>query len=109
MPSGCNVCNSRIQKLSLLCLCHDRLNGHRSDITKKSFLPVSQHFGLSDHSLEDFKRMKILVIEQNCLWNDDDVQRENRERFWIKVLRVLHPDGISPRFLCRLTAFMDFL
>ena len=61
MPSGCNVCNSRIQKLSLLCLCHERLNGHRSDITKKSFLPVSQNFGLSDHSLEDFKRMKILV------------------------------------------------
>jgi hypothetical protein len=26
---------------------------------------VSQHFRLSDHSLEDFNRMKILVIEQN--------------------------------------------
>jgi hypothetical protein len=55
---------------------HKRLNGHRSDLTKKSFLPVSQHFGLSDHSLEDFNklkilyRMKILVIEQNCLWSD---------------------------------------
>jgi hypothetical protein len=57
------------------------------------FLPVSQHFGLSDHSLEDFNRMKILVIEQNCLWSD--FQRENRERFWIKELRVLHPDGIN--------------
>jgi hypothetical protein len=61
---------------------HKRLNGHRSDLTKKSFLPVSQHCGLSDHSLEDFNKMKILVIEQN------------RERFWIKELRVLHPDGI---------------
>jgi hypothetical protein len=40
---------------------HKRLNGHRSDLTKKPFLPVSQHFGLSDHSLEDFNRMKILV------------------------------------------------
>ena len=30
-------------------------------VTKKPFLPVSQHFGLSDHSLEDFNRMKILV------------------------------------------------
>ena len=74
---------------------HKRLNGHRSDLTKKPFLPVSQHFGLSDHSLEDFNklkilnRMKILVIEQNCLWS------ENRERFWIKELRVLHPDGIN--------------
>ena len=47
--------------------------------------------------------MKILVIEQNCLWSD--FQRENRERFWIKELRVLHPDGINRkqyrnRFLC---------
>jgi hypothetical protein len=72
---------------------HKRLNGHRSDLTHKSFLPVSQHFGLSDHSLEDFNRMKVLVIEQNCMWSD--FQRENRERFWIKELRVLHPDGFN--------------
>jgi hypothetical protein len=37
--------------------------------------------------------MKILIIEQNCLWSDS--QRENRERFCIKELRVLHPDGIN--------------
>jgi hypothetical protein len=65
---------------------HKRLNGHRTDLTKKSFLPVSQHFRLSDHSLDYFNRMKILIIEQNCLWSD--FQRENRERFWIKELRV---------------------
>ena len=70
------------------------------DLTKKTFLPVSQHSRLSDHSLEDFNRMKILIIEQNCLWSD--FQRENRERFWIKELRVLQPDGINRnnRFLC---------
>ena len=68
---------------------HKRLNGHK----KKPFLPVSQQFGLSDDSLEDFNTMKILVIEQNCLWSD--FQRENRERFWIKELRILHPDGIN--------------
>ena len=55
---------------------HKRLNGHRSDLTKKPFLHVNQHFGLSDRSLEDFNRMKILVIEQNCLCSD--FQRENR-------------------------------
>ena len=79
---------------------HKRLNGHMSDLAKKPFLPVTQHFGLSDHSLEDFNRMKILVIEQSCLWSD--FQRENRERFWIKELRVLQPDGINRnnRFLC---------
>ena len=72
---------------------HKRLNGHRSDLTKKTFLPVSQHSRLSDNSLEDFNRMKILIIEQNCLLSD--FQRENREIFWIKELRVLHPDGIQ--------------
>jgi hypothetical protein len=43
--------------------------------------------------------MKILVIEQNYLWND--FQRDNRERFWIKELRVLHPDVLieNNRFL----------
>jgi hypothetical protein len=39
--------------------------------------------------------MKILVIEQNCLWSD--FQRENREIFWIKERRVLHPDGINKK------------
>jgi hypothetical protein len=50
-------------------------------------------FGLSDHSLEDFNNMQILIIEQDCLWSD--FQRENPERFWIKELRALHPDGIN--------------
>ena len=60
----------------------------------RPFLPVSQHFGLSDHSFEDFNRMKILVIEQNCLWSD--FQRENRERFWIKETVLTE----NNRFLC---------
>jgi len=72
---------------------HKRLTGHKSDLTKKPFLTVSEHFGMSDHSLEDFNRMKILVVEQNCMWSN--FQSENRERFWIKELRVLHPDGIN--------------
>jgi hypothetical protein len=62
-------------------------------VTKKTFLHVSQHVGLSDHSLDNFNRMRILVIEQNCLRSD--FQCENRERFWIKELRVLHPDDIN--------------
>ena len=44
---------------------HKHLNWYRSDLAKKSFLPVSQHFGLSDHSFEDFNRMTIIVIEHN--------------------------------------------
>ena len=44
--------------------------------------------------------MKILIIEQNCLWSD--FQRENWERFWIKELRVLHPTVLTEnnKFLC---------
>ena len=31
-----------------------RMNGHISDLTKKTLLPVSQHFVSSGHSLDDF-------------------------------------------------------
>ena len=88
----CSVCGLQYVGESTQ-IFHKRLNGHRSDLTKKPCFPVSQHFGLSDDSPDDFNRMAILVIEQNCLWSD--FQRENRERFWIKELSVLHPDGIN--------------
>ena len=68
---------------------HKRLN----DLTKKPYIPVSQHFRLPDHNLKDFDHTKILVIEQNC--TSQKRQRENREKFWIKELGVLHPDGIN--------------
>ena len=74
---------------------HKRLNGHRSDLTKKVFLPVSQHFRLPDHSLNDFDSMKILIIEHNCDWRDS--QREARESFWIKELCTFHPKGINKK------------
>ena len=79
---------------------HKRMSGRRSDRAKKTVLPVSQHSRLSDHSLEDFNRMKILIIEQNCLWSD--FQRENRERFWIKELRGYIRTVLTEnnRFLC---------
>jgi hypothetical protein len=89
---GCSVCGLQYVGESKYPF-HKRLNGHRSDLTNKSLLPVSQHFGLSDHILEDFNRVNILIIEQNCLWSD--FQRKNRERFWNKEHRVLHPFGIN--------------
>ena len=36
-----------------------RMNGHRRDLTKKTLLPVSQH------SLEEFGRSKISIIDHN--------------------------------------------
>jgi hypothetical protein len=32
-------------------------------------------------------------VNNICTWSD--FQRENRERFWVKELRVLYPDGIN--------------
>ena len=48
---------------------HKRLNGHRSDVSKKLLLQVSLHFKQSGHKLDDFNRMKVLVIEQNIHWS----------------------------------------
>jgi hypothetical protein len=41
-----------------------RMNGHRSDLTKKTLLPVSQHFVSPGHSLDDFGRSKIYIIDR---------------------------------------------
>jgi hypothetical protein len=41
------------------------MNGHRSNLTKKMLLPVSQHFVSPGHSLDDFLRSKIYIIDHN--------------------------------------------
>jgi hypothetical protein len=46
-----------------LCLFNKRMNGHRSDHAKKTLLSVSQHVVSPGHSLEDFTRSKIYIIE----------------------------------------------
>ena len=61
---------------------HKRLNGHRSNLTKKPLLPVSQHFRFSNRCLEDFNKMQIFIVEQNTIWSD--LQRVKREGFRIK-------------------------
>ena len=47
--------------------------------------------------------MKIFIIEHNSLWSD--FQRENRERFCIKELRVLHPDELTEHNNCLMYIF----
>jgi hypothetical protein len=56
-----------------------RMNGHRSDHTKKTLLPVSQHFVSPGHSLDDFGRSKIYIIDHNPSWKEN--QRQKRESF----------------------------
>jgi hypothetical protein len=57
-----------------------RMNGHRRNLTKKTLLPVSQHFVSPGHSLEDFCRSKIYIIDHNPSWKEN--QRQKKESFW---------------------------
>ena len=72
-----------------------RMNGHRSDLTKKMLLSVSQHFVLPGHSLDDFGRSKIYIIDHNPSWKEN--QREKRESLWIHELQTLHPESINKK------------
>jgi hypothetical protein len=47
-----------------------RMNGHRSDLMKRTLLPVSQHFVSPGHSLDDFGRSKIYIIDHNPSWKE---------------------------------------
>ena len=47
------------------------MNGHRSDLTKKTLLPVSQHFVSPGHSLDDFGRPKMYIIDHNPSWKEN--------------------------------------
>jgi hypothetical protein len=53
-----------------------RMNGHRSDLTKKTLLPVSQHFVSPVHSLDDFVRSKIDTIDHNPSWKENQDIKE---------------------------------
>ena len=73
-----------------------RMNGHRSDLTKKTLLSVNQHFvSPGRHSLDDFGISKIYIIDHNPSWGEN--QRQKRESFWIRELRTLHPEGINKK------------
>jgi hypothetical protein len=43
----------------------ERMNGHRSDLTKKTLLPVSQHFVSPGYSLDNFGRSIFFIIDHN--------------------------------------------
>jgi hypothetical protein len=71
------------------------MNGHRSDLTKKTLLPVIQHFVSPGHSLDDFDRSKIVIIDHNLSWKEN--QRQKRESFLIRELQTLYPEGINKK------------
>jgi hypothetical protein len=55
------------------------MNGHRSDLTKKTLLSVSQHFVSPEHSLDDIGRSKIYIIDHNPSWKE--IQRQKKREF----------------------------
>ena len=68
----CHVCGSQYVGESVQPF-NKRMNGHRSDHTKKTLLPVSQHFVSPD----DFGRSKLFIINHNLSWKEN--QRQKRE------------------------------
>jgi hypothetical protein len=71
------------------------MNGHRSDLTKKTLLPVSQRFVSPGHSLDDVGKSNFFIIDYNLSWKEN--QRQKRESFWIRELQTLHPEGINKK------------
>ena len=71
---------------------HKHLTHLRSDIRhNRTQKPVSTHFNLPGHSMEDLTIMIIEKIETN-----DDQTRRTRQRYWIDKLRSMAPHGINP-------------
>ena len=52
------------------------MNGHRSDPTKMTLLPVNQYFVSSGHSLVDFGRSKMYIIDYNPSWKENQGQKK---------------------------------
>jgi hypothetical protein len=73
----CHVCGSQYVGESVQPF-NKRMNGHRSDLTKKTLLPVSQHFVSPGHSLDDFGRSKIYFIDHN-----------GHQLSWRKLLKII--------------------
>ena len=74
---------------------HKRMNGHRSDYQCKPDLPLSRHLRSPGHTKADLNRLTIKIIDHNSAWSKED--RLARERFWIRKLTTLAPNGINEK------------
>lgn len=74
---------------------HKRMNGHRSDYQCKPDLPLSRHLRSPGHTKADLNRLTITIIDHNSAWSRED--RLTRERFWIRKLTTLAPNGINEK------------
>ena len=74
-----------------------RTNKHRNDVFREDAIQVCQHFKQPSHQFN--KHAKITIIEQ-LKHQDKSLSEmrsilEEREDFWIKRLRTLHPHGFN--------------
>ena len=74
-----------------------RLNKHRNDVFREDAIIVCQHFKQISHNFNE--HAKITIIEQLKHQNKSLTQMrsilEEREDFWIKKLKTLHPYGFN--------------
>ena len=74
-----------------------RVNKHRNDVFREDAIQVCQHFKQPGHNFN--RDAKITIIEE--LKNKGRSLKtmrkilEQREDFWIKKLKTLHPDGFN--------------
>ena len=72
-----------------------RFNAHRSDIKLKKDKPVSNHFNLDDHSLDDLILTPIERIEIDLPEDETTKFRQAREAYWIETLNTARPIGLN--------------
>ena len=90
----CHLCGSQYVGESVQPF-NKRMNGHRSDLSKKTLLPVSQHFVSPGHSLEGFGRSKFMSL--TTIQVVKKTKDRKKESFWIRELQTLHPEGLNKK------------
>ena len=70
----------------------ERINNHLSCIRKHKSTPISLHFNMPDHSLNDFNIQGIELIESK---NNIAELLTNKENYWQHTLQTIFPLGIN--------------
>lgn len=70
----------------------DRINNHLSCIRTHKHTPISLHFNMPKHSLNDFR---IHAIEQITSKNNITELLNTKETYWQNTLQTVYPLGIN--------------
>ena len=71
-----------------------RMTDHRSYAKHYPNCSLGKHLSSKDHH-NNFDDLKVTIIEHDPNW--DDTRRQNREKFWIRKLKTVSPNGINVR------------